>query len=94
MTPAGGPCSCGVAEDHVVGRRRTADGYQVALWSDGALTLGFAHQYAIRGARGPARHVALSAGWSVLGDVELYDAAEVRDLAHQRRRAARRELRS
>jgi hypothetical protein len=82
-------CSCGVPacgpESHVIARTKTADDIIVKLWSDGGVTLGL-NTIAINGARKPAAlDVYLAAGWLAFGDVELYDAAEVADLA----RAAR-----
>lgn len=82
------PCTCGVATDHLVATRRTADGKSVQLWSDGQVTWGLG--YGMRGV-GRARYYSvrqrnLQAGWIVIGDVELYDAAEVPALV----RAARK----
>lgn len=90
MTPAG--CTCGDAADHVVARRSTADGKHVLLWSDGSLT--WAHGYSIKGAAHPRtdkqRRLALKAGWLVLGEVCIHDAADVPDLVTAARWVAAR----
>lgn len=71
----------------VIARRDTSNGPRVYLWDDGSLTRALG--LSIRGAWfqpcAENRQRALSAGWLVIGDVELYAAAEVSDLA----RAAR-----
>ncbi len=76
-----------MTEPTIIARRSTSDGKHVCLWSDGLLT--WAMGYFIKGAARPrtesGRNEALRAGWLVLGDVELYDAAEVPTLV----RAAR-----
>lgn len=79
--------------DTIIARRNTADGKMVCLWVDGSLT--WALGSAVRGAwmSPPAgrREVALRSGWLVLGELEVYDAAEVPDLARAARWAAERD---
>ena len=86
-------CSCDDHTDHVVGRRTTADGKRVSLWSDGSLP--WALGYAIRGSAHPRtegqRSRALTAGWLVLGEVCLYDASEVSGLISAARWSADRD---
>lgn len=85
-------CSCGESKPHKVAMRSTSDGKHVHLWSDGWLT--WALGAAIKGAPQPrteaARQEALAAGWLVLGEVELYDAAEIRELIGAARWAVKR----
>ena len=85
-----GACSCGEAKPHVTARRTTADGKHVLLWDDGALT--WALGYAIRRAPKGGTPFARKVGRLVLGDVELYDAAEVPDLIEAARWAAVRSV--
>lgn len=77
----------------VIARRRTFDGKAVCLWSDG--TLSWALGYQIKGAwmrpRENRRVVALAAGWLVIGDVEIFDAADVPKLAKAARWAVERD---
>jgi hypothetical protein len=79
--------------DEVLARRKTADAKDVVLWSDGSLTWGRMGTV-IKGsahARTPAQiRDALAAGWLALGDVELYDAAEVPKLMAAARKVAAR----
>jgi hypothetical protein len=78
-------------KDEVIGQRKTADDKSVVLWSDGSLTWGRVGTV-IKGsphAKTPAQvEAALRAGWLVLGDAELYDAAEVPRLIAAARKAA------
>lgn len=81
-----------VTMSEVVARRKTADGVVVKLWSDGGLTTGAG---VVVGQ--PARSEAqlrryLDAGWLVMGEVEIYDASEVRSLLLAARWAAERGL--
>lgn len=72
-------CSCGEAEDHVVMRRNTADGITVCLWSDGGVTglLGMR----LRGVPArPRRPDALAVGRLFMGEVCLFDQAELGSL--------------
>ena len=86
------PCTCGEPAcgpgAHTIARRQTADGITVKLWSDGAVTAGI-NTYVIRGARsdGHKLRAAVAAGWLVIGEVELYDHAELRALCVASRRA-------
>lgn len=86
-------CTCGNVKPHVIARRSTADGKHVCLWDDGQLT--WALGYHIRGAmnpRTPEQQVAArKVGRLVLGDVELYAAAEVSELISAARWAAERD---
>lgn len=86
-------CSCGDTDLHEITRRSTADGKHVVLWSDGSLT--WALGYSIRGAwmspRADRRDDALRAGWLVLGEVGVYDAADVSALSRAARWAADRD---
>jgi hypothetical protein len=74
--------------------RKTAQGSTVRLWPDGALTWSLGHY--IKGspcARTPEQVAqALTAGWLVMGDVELYDDREVSNLIAAARWAAKRGL--
>lgn len=80
-------------KDEVIGRRKTSDDKDVALWSDGTLTWGRLGT-AIKGsphAKTPAQvEAARRTGWLVLGEVELYDAAEVPRLIAAARKVAER----
>lgn len=81
-------CSCGTERPHVIGRRLTFDGNHVHLWSDGRVTgsLGVGLYGAPpRERRNLSRFI--EAGWLALGEVELYDAKEVRTLLATARRA-------
>lgn len=79
-------------KDEIIARRQTADGKEVALWSDGSLTWG--RWNVIKGspqARTPAQiEQALQAGWLVIGEIELYDSNEVPRLIEVARKIARR----
>jgi hypothetical protein len=80
------------AKHGVLARRKTADDKVVLLHADGTLT--WALGSAIKGS--PAARTAagieeaLTAGWIVLGEVELFDAAEVPHLIETARKAAHR----
>lgn len=80
-------CSCGCAKDHVIARRKTADGITVQIWSDGAVTCGL-NTYVIRGAK-TARSIRLAvrAAWLVANEVEMFDHAELRRLCVTARKA-------
>lgn len=86
-------CSCGTTEDHIVAQRSTADGKHVLLWSSGSLTWALGH--AVRGSAAPrtdaGRRAALRAGRLVLGELCIYDAAEVTPLVAAARWAAERD---
>jgi hypothetical protein len=76
-----------------IAKRQTAQGTTVRLWPDGSLTWGMGHY--IEGsphARTPKQiEKALEAGWLVLGEVEIYDDAEVPDLIRAARWTADRD---
>lgn len=86
-------CTCGESEVHHVARRLTADGYRVALWSDGAVT--GALNNALPGvpvARPTTREAwarEIAAGWLFADFVELYDLAETPALHKAARAVAR-----
>lgn len=74
----------------ILSTRRTADGYTVGLWSDGCVTSGYLHQ-CVKGS-GVARTAEavaanVRAGWLLLGEVELYDRAELPTMLRAARRA-------
>ena len=68
-------CSCGNPEPHVTQSRRTADGKLICRWSDGGLTRGHVGTV-IKGARTLPEEVADL----VIGEIELYDRAELPQL--------------
>lgn len=92
MSPS--PCTCGDAEPHTISRRVTADGYHVLLHDQGGIT--GAMGYTIRGvpysrprtAEGVA--LALRAGRLFMGEVCLYDIAELPALYAAARKVAAR----
>lgn len=85
-------CSCGGCEAHLMAVRRTFDGKEVQLWSDGVVTWGMG--YGIEGigrARScSGRRLDVRAAWTVAAKVELYDAVEVPALVRLARRETRR----
>lgn len=87
---AGALAKKGTAE--IIAKRSTADGKHVLLWNDGTLT--WALYNTIKGSPWPRTDAqireALKAGWLVMGEVELYDAAEVPRLIEVARKIARR----
>lgn len=88
------PCSCGDPHPHEIGRRRTADGKTVVLWSDGAVTaaLGFGLP-GIGVPRGAyERGKAVEAGWLVLDEACVYDLSEIPALVKAARRAVRQTI--
>lgn len=66
----------------IIATRRTFDGVRVDLWSDGVISIVGIGK----------RAVGLEAGWLVLGDVCLYDAAEVMALAEKARKGTRQRM--
>lgn len=86
------PCACGETAAHVLAHRQTADGRSVYLHSDG-LCLG-ALGYPIRGlpSRSPQtedrQRLLLRAGWLLMGEVGIHDAADLPDLHRACLRAA------
>src|SRR5690606_5589434 len=87
------PCSCGEIKNHIIGRRQTADGKHIYLWSTGELTwvMGFLVRGSARPKSEAQRREALCAGWLVLGDVCLYDQSEIKVLVRAARWAAKRD---
>ena len=85
-------CSCDAAAAHIIGRRRTADGIGIALWSDATITGTFGH--AIKGLplRAPTSDVAArrTAAWLFAGEVALYDLDECATLYRAALAVARR----
>jgi hypothetical protein len=79
--------------EQVISRGVTADGKHIILWADGSLT--WALGYAIRGAwmkpKPAKQEEARRAGWLLLGDAVLYDAAEIPDLVKAARWAVARD---
>lgn len=77
---------------HWIAKRQTFEGTTVYLWPDGALTWSFGTY--IRGSAHPRSieqsERALTAGWLVLGEVEIYDDEEVPDLIRAARWTAER----
>jgi hypothetical protein len=74
----------------VIARRSTFDGKPILLWSDGDLTFSLGRGIPkLRIPRGSST-LALAAGWLVLGEVELYEAAEVAALAKAALESSRR----
>ena len=78
-------------EHTIIASRTTFDGVKVCLWSDGLLT--WAMGYSIKGvgtSRKPEqKELNLRAGWLVMGEVCLYERAEVSTLVKVARRAVR-----
>lgn len=86
-------CSCGAANAHIIMRRRTADGFEINLWENGAVTgvlgIGF-RGVPVRRPKSPeAIAEAKKAGALLLGEVCLYDADELPVVYEAATRAAR-----
>ena len=80
------------AKPQKMATRTSHDGYAVHLWDDGCVTYGgMATVVAGAGvARSPAMvNLNIAAGWLVLGDVALYDRAELPALVKAARKAVR-----
>lgn len=80
-------CSCGEKGPHIIARRRTMDGVEIEFWSDGGVTgrLGIYPK-----GLGPTRGSSgthLRAPQLIMGDVCLYDWAEIGPLVKAARRA-------
>lgn len=86
-------CSCGEVADHVVMRRRTFDGVDVCLWSDGCVTGSLGRGLSGVPMRRPRTVAALSralaAGRLMLGEVCIREAGELGALYAACERAAR-----
>lgn len=79
-------CTCGTDMTHELARRRTADGFTVVLWSDGAVTGILGMDVHVRAPRNPGRvSLCVEAGWLAFGEVEFFDRAEVGDLVRMAR---------
>ena len=93
MTTATAPnfCTCGEPEPHRVSRRRTADGKDVVLWSDGAVTGAFGHRLPGIPMRRPrtveAANLARRTGWLVLSEACIHDVGDLGDVYTAARRA-------
>ncbi len=70
--------------NEIMAQRETTDGTKVQFWTDGAVTMGNPRQSMPFVARGLARRLA----WIVAGDVDLYDASEVKGLIKAVRKAS------
>lgn len=81
-------CSCGVAVDHVVARRRTADGETLQLWHSGDISGRFGYPSGLKRAQGRVALEARRRAWAV---VELYDWAELAALVASREAEVRAE---
>lgn len=86
-------CSCGDAGAHVIMRRRTADGFEINLWENGAVTgaLGIGLRgVPVRRPKSPeAIADARKAGALMLGEACLYDVDELPVVYEAATRAAR-----
>ena len=85
-------CTCGCTESHSVAHRTTADGIIVHLWSDGMVTGALGRGLRgvpMRRPRTPEKHaVAMRAGRLLLGEVCIWDAAELGPVYEACERAA------
>lgn len=84
-------CSCGCSERHVIAKRSTADGIDVRIWHDGAVTgrLGALPGVTIVRPRTlEAIERARRAAWLLAGEVETYDLSELPRLYTCARRLA------
>lgn len=85
-------CTCGDINPHVIMRRTTADGIEVNLWDDGAITgalgIGFTKVPVARPKTLSAVATARTIGRLMLGEVCLYDQTELPDLYLAARKAA------
>lgn len=86
-------CSCGGHGDHSVARRKTSDGIIVVMWSDGAITgalgRGLPGVPIARPRSAKGRAMSIQAAWLFMGEVELYDLADVGPLYAACRKVAR-----
>lgn len=86
-------CTCGETEPHTIAKRRTADGITVMLWSDGAVTGAFGGRFPGLPVRRPrtveGANKARRVGRLFLGEVEIYDEAELGELYAAAERASR-----
>jgi len=71
-------CTCGCAEPHRIGRRTTADGAIMLLWSDGQITDRAARIYGT---------FPLKTMWAAFDLLGFYDVAEVRLFVREWKRA-------
>lgn len=76
----------------VIATRKTADDIVVQLWSDGAITTGMGTVVGQEARSEEKLSLYLAAGWLVMGEVELYDASEVKRLLLAARWTAERGL--
>lgn len=85
-------CTYGRNDQHVIMRRQTADGFEVCLWENGAVTgamgIGLPRVPLARPKTPEAVTRSMAIGVLMVGDVELYDAAELPALYNAAKRAA------
>lgn len=85
-------CTCGDPNPHVIMRRTTADGIEVNLWDDGAITgalgIGLPKVPLARPKTADAVKRARSIAWLMLGEVCLYNQADLPDLYLAAKKAA------
>lgn len=74
-----------------IAKSRTADNKTLLLWEDGLVTFGFGFRITGIGAsKNPdAKAANLAAGWWLMGDACLYDAAEAANIIKVARKLAR-----
>lgn len=86
-------CTCGNPAEHVIMRRRTADGIDVCLWEDGAITGSLGYRLNGVPLRRPRTAAAIAtarrAGRLLLGEVCIHDAADLGELYVAAEAAAR-----
>jgi hypothetical protein len=77
----------------VIARRKTMDGELVKLWNNGSITTSGFNVVVGQPARTQAQfELYLTAGWLLMGEVEVYDKSEIRSLLEAARWAAKRNL--
>lgn len=86
-------CTCGCTEPHTIKRANTADGIAVQMWSDGAITslsgAGFQGLPVRRPKTQEAADLWRSVGWLFMGEVCLWDTADLARLYRCAERAVR-----
>lgn len=85
-------CTCGNIDQHIIMRRFTADGYEVCLWENGAITgsmgIGLPGVPLARPKTPTAEARSMALGLLMHGDLELYDASELPVLHATAKRAS------
>ena len=88
-------CKCGETKPHVIMRRMTADGIEVNLWEDGAVTgalgMGLLGVPLARPKTQEAIDRARAIGYLMLGDICIHDREDLADLYAAAKRAAARD---